>query len=148
MDISHQRNLIKQQLINHNIADAEIIENKIFNIAETESNANQIPLNEMYFGLAYNGLGVLFDDYDTFMKDMNDENFGWSSSIFTEFRNKIESDLDQLVSEEKVKAGNIKCGKCGSLRVSVTQVQFRSLDEGSSNCFNCADCSNSWIINN
>lgn len=53
---------------------------------------------------------------------------------------------DEEPEEEEPQQGqtNFKCYKCGSRKVTYSQLQTRSADEGLTNYFYCLDCKNRW----
>jgi len=42
---------------------------------------------------------------------------------------------------------DVNCGKCGKFTITMKKMQLRSMDEGFTAVFRCADCGNGWSEN-
>lgn len=146
--INETRRTVVTMLSKLGIADYKDIEERLFNLSEEKHNESGIELSVLYSSIVYDSIAVALDDYDKFMYDLNNGLIGWNMSVFEEFREKKEDEINQLISEVKVKAGNIQCDRCKSWRITTTQKQTRSSDEGATNFYNCSNCGLIWTKNN
>jgi transcription elongation factor S-II len=53
-------------------------------------------------------------------------------------------DKAMVAQEERSISSELKCGKCGQMRVSYTQAQTRSADEPMTTFCECQQCGNRW----
>ena len=59
-------------------------------------------------------------------------------------RRKVANIVQKDSNDQYVKEGEVKCRKCGSRRVTKTELQTRSSDEGATTFYRCIKCQSRW----
>ena len=127
--------------------DAVIFEKEIYEMCVRLSEETEDPLEALYEHFSYEKVGDIMSttsgaELDKVLQDIQSDVLGWDSSIYENFRKRMDADNSMLTRNLVTEVSIHKCKSkdCGSRECIQTSLQTRSGDEPATIFVTCMKC--------